>query len=142
MTATSSSRPSITTAPGALKNALDYGGKSWRNKPVAFVGYTAGDTGAARAVEPRRTISPSRAASRPAASRARFSQRSGNDLKTPPLRDTSRAWPIPRARSPETVDGRSVCDAHDMLLIRDDRAVVLAALRISTAGTACGVQVY
>jgi NAD(P)H-dependent FMN reductase len=40
----------------ALKNALDYGGKSWRNKPVAFVGYTAGDVGAARAVEQLRLV--------------------------------------------------------------------------------------
>jgi NAD(P)H-dependent FMN reductase len=40
----------------ALKNALDYGGKSWRNKPMAFVGYTAGDTGAARAVEQLRLV--------------------------------------------------------------------------------------
>jgi NAD(P)H-dependent FMN reductase len=39
-----------------LKNALDYGGKSWRNKPVAFVGYTAGDTGAARAIEQLRLV--------------------------------------------------------------------------------------
>jgi NAD(P)H-dependent FMN reductase len=40
----------------ALKNALDYGGKSWRNKPVGFVGYTAGDVGAARAVEQLRLV--------------------------------------------------------------------------------------
>jgi NAD(P)H-dependent FMN reductase len=40
----------------ALKNALDYGGKSWRNKPVGFVGYTVGDVGAARAVEQLRLV--------------------------------------------------------------------------------------
>lgn len=42
--------------PAVLKNALDYGSKSWRNKPVAFVGYTAGDVGAARAVEQLRLV--------------------------------------------------------------------------------------
>ncbi len=40
----------------ALKNALDYGGKFWRNKPVGFIGYTAGDTGAACAVEQLRLV--------------------------------------------------------------------------------------
>jgi NAD(P)H-dependent FMN reductase len=34
-----------------LKNALDYGFISWRNKPVGFVGYATSVVGAARAIE-------------------------------------------------------------------------------------------
>jgi len=40
--------------PGALKNALDYGGRELHRKPAAFVGY--GGVGAARAVEHLRLI--------------------------------------------------------------------------------------
>jgi NAD(P)H-dependent FMN reductase len=36
---------------GALKNALDYGLKAWRDKPVGFVAYGGETTGGARAVE-------------------------------------------------------------------------------------------
>ena len=41
---------------GALKNALDYGYKSWRDKPVAFVGYGGDVVGGARAVEQLRLV--------------------------------------------------------------------------------------
>ncbi len=36
---------------GVLKNALDYGFKAWRDKPVGFVAYGGETTGGARAVE-------------------------------------------------------------------------------------------
>lgn len=39
-----------------LKNALDYVYKEWNKKPVAFVGYATGASGAMRAVEQLRTI--------------------------------------------------------------------------------------
>ena len=42
--------------PAALKNALDYGFKSWRDKPVAFVGYGGDVVGGARAVEQLRLV--------------------------------------------------------------------------------------
>ncbi|HUY78555.1 MAG TPA: NAD(P)H-dependent oxidoreductase [Ktedonobacterales bacterium] len=41
---------------GALKNALDYGYRSWRDKPVAFVGYGGDVVGGARAVEQLRLV--------------------------------------------------------------------------------------
>lgn len=40
----------------ALKNALDYGYRSWRDKPVAFVGYGGEMVGGARAVEQLRLV--------------------------------------------------------------------------------------
>lgn len=40
--------------PGVLKNALDYGFKSWRDKPVAFIGYSGDNSGGARGVEQAR----------------------------------------------------------------------------------------
>jgi len=39
-----------------LKNALDYVYKEWNRKPVAFVGYATGASGAMRAVEQLRSI--------------------------------------------------------------------------------------
>ncbi len=39
-----------------LKNALDYGYKSWRDKPIAFVGYGGDVVGGARAVEQLRLV--------------------------------------------------------------------------------------
>lgn len=42
--------------PAVLKNALDYGFKSWRNKPVTFVAYSGDSTGGARVVEQLRQV--------------------------------------------------------------------------------------
>ena len=42
--------------PAVLKNALDYGFKSWRKKPAAFVAYSGDITGGARAVEQLRQV--------------------------------------------------------------------------------------
>lgn len=39
-----------------LKNALDYVYNEWNKKPVAFVGYATGSSGAMRAIEQLRTI--------------------------------------------------------------------------------------
>lgn len=39
-----------------LKNALDYAYTEWNKKPVAFVGYATGASGAMRAVEQLRTV--------------------------------------------------------------------------------------
>ncbi len=39
-----------------LKNALDYVYEEWNKKPVAFVGYATGASGAMRAVEQLRTV--------------------------------------------------------------------------------------
>jgi len=41
--------------PGVLKNALDWVGPEWKDKPVGFVSY-GGSTGGARAVEQLRSI--------------------------------------------------------------------------------------
>ena len=42
--------------PAVLKNALDYVYKEWNKKPVVFVGYSGGTSGAMRAVEQLRLI--------------------------------------------------------------------------------------
>ncbi|TSA45006.1 NAD(P)H-dependent oxidoreductase [bacterium] len=42
--------------PGVLKNALDYAYSEWNTKPVAFVGYSGGPLGGARAVEQLRQV--------------------------------------------------------------------------------------
>lgn len=42
--------------PAVLKNALDFGYIEWNNKPVAFVSYSGGQLGGARAVEQLRLV--------------------------------------------------------------------------------------
>ncbi len=42
--------------PGVLKNAMDILYKEWNNKPVAFVGYSGGDSGGANAIAQLRTV--------------------------------------------------------------------------------------
>jgi NAD(P)H-dependent FMN reductase len=42
--------------PAVLKNALDHGYHEWSNKPVAFVSYSGGAIGGARAVEQLRLV--------------------------------------------------------------------------------------
>lgn len=46
------------SVPAALKNALDWVGMEWANKPVGFVGYSGVPYGGVRAVEHLRQIAP------------------------------------------------------------------------------------
>lgn len=44
--------------PAVLKNALDWVGNEWANKPVTFVSYSVGGMGGVRAVEQLRQVVP------------------------------------------------------------------------------------